>query len=221
MLIVVFVAAGNWQRGRLAQKVALAEQYEAASSTQPSALPRGDVDWNAWRFRNVEVRGRFDAGRQFLADNRVQAGRVGYHVIAPFTLDDGRVVLVNRGFAPRGRTREDVPSLPPPQGELRIAARINAPPPQYLELGEAAPHRAIVQNWSPERFAAATGVDVMPVVLEQTTDAGDGLVRDWALPDVGGDKHRVYMMQWYAFAALAFGLWAFFTFRALRARWQA
>ena len=64
-------------------------------------------------------------------------------------------------------------------------------------------------------------VDVMPVVLEQTTDAGDGLVRDWALPDVGGDKHRVYMMQWYAFAALAFGLWAFFTFRALRARWQA
>ncbi len=55
---------------------------------------------------------------------------------------------------------------------------------------------------------------LVPVVLEQTAavvrdDAparDDALARDWPAPDFGVDKHRIYMMQWYAFAATAAGL---------------
>jgi surfeit locus 1 family protein len=36
-------------------------------------------------------------------------------------------------------------------------------------------------------------------------------VREWPRPDAGVEKHLIYMVQWYAFAALAFGLWAWFT----------
>ena len=37
--------------------------------------------------------------------------------------------------------------------------------------------------------------------------------------DTGVDTHRVYMMQWYAFAALAAGLWIGFAVRrAVRGR---
>jgi len=32
-------------------------------------------------------------------------------------------------------------------------------------------------------------------------------VRDWPAPDFGVEKHRIYMFQWYAFAALALVLW--------------
>ena len=54
---------------------------------------------------------------------------------------------------------------------------------------------------------------MLPVVIEATEGAGEGLVREWPRPDTGAEKHRIYMMQWYAFAALAAGLWAWFSWR--------
>mgnify|MGYP000476319038 CR=1 FL=1 len=38
------------------------------------------------------------------------------------------------------------------------------------------------------------------------TGAPDRLVRNWPAPDFGIEKHRIYMVQWYAFALLAAGL---------------
>jgi cytochrome oxidase assembly protein ShyY1 len=38
----------------------------------------------------------------------------------------------------------------------------------------------------------------------------DGLVRAWPAPDFGIDTHRIYMVQWYAFALLATLLWLWF-----------
>ena len=38
----------------------------------------------------------------------------------------------------------------------------------------------------------------------------DGLLRDWPAPDFGIETHRIYMVQWYAFALLAAGLWLWF-----------
>jgi surfeit locus 1 family protein len=37
-------------------------------------------------------------------------------------------------------------------------------------------------------------------------------VRDWPIPDAGIDTHLSYMIQWYTFAAMAAGLWLWFTF---------
>ena len=92
------------------------------------------------------------------------------------------------------------------------------PTPRYLELRADAVQGAVWQNLDPARFAQATGVPVLPIVIEQTRPlhAGDTLVRAWPAPDVGADKHRIYMLQWYAFAALAAFLWLFFTFRRKR-----
>ena len=179
-------------------------------------LPAGNVDWMSWRFRLVEAAGHYDADRQILVDNRVHAGRAGYHVVTPLAIGDGRVVLVNRGFVQGGPTRDALPSAPPPSGDVRIRGRVNPAPGQYLELGDAAPQRGVWQNLDPARYAAFTGLAVLPIVLEQVEGPADGLVRDWARPDAGADKHRIYMMQWYAFAALAAALWSWFTFRRRR-----
>ena len=81
--VTVFVLAGNWQRERLVQKEAQREQLAAAVTMPPVALPRDVGSWPAWRYRKVELTGRYDATRQILLDNRVHAGRVGYHVVTP------------------------------------------------------------------------------------------------------------------------------------------
>ena len=48
--------------------------------------------------------------------------------------------------------------------------------------------------------------------IEQSPEGApaDGLVRAWPAPDTGIDTHRIYMVQWYSFAVLAVGLWAWF-----------
>jgi surfeit locus 1 family protein len=208
--VALCVAAGNWQRSRMAQKEALGARLAVALSAPVVALPAGVDDWSTWRFRQVELAGRYDEARQILIDNKVHAGRAGYHVVTPLLLADGRAVLVNRGFAAGGVTRAELPEARPPAGEVRVRGRINVPSRDYVELAPAPTQGVVWQNLDPVRFAAATGVAVLPIVVE-ATDGDDRLVRDWPRPDAGTEKHRIYMMQWYAFAALAFGLWAWFT----------
>jgi surfeit locus 1 family protein len=215
--IAVFVAAGNWQRGRMNQKLALRAQVEAAEALPPAAFPRTD-DWAAWRYRAIVATGTFDAARQILLDNKVHGGRAGYEVVTPLALSDGRVVLVNRGWVAGGATRAELPSVPPPAGTLAVRARVNVPPAGYLELAHDPVAGPVWQNLDLARYARATGIAVAPVILEQTAAvAGDDtLARDWPAPDLGVDKHRIYMMQWYAFAATAAGLWLYYTLRRRR-----
>src|SRR5438045_2263236 len=72
--IVVFVAAGNWQRGRMDDKARLHTQLDAAAAAAPAALPSNVGDWTPWRFRPVVATGVYDARRQILLDNKVHDG---------------------------------------------------------------------------------------------------------------------------------------------------
>jgi surfeit locus 1 family protein len=207
----VFVAAGNWQRGKMEDKQALRAQFDAVAAAPAAALPTEVSDWQAWRYRSVTARGTYDAARQFLLDNRVHAGRAGYHVIAPLELADGRTLLVDRGFVASGASRAERPRVPAPAGAVEVTGRVNLPL-AYFELAPAPPADGVWQNLDPERYAQSSGKRVLPIVLEQDARGApdDGLVRVWPAPDFGIEKHRIYMMQWYAFAALAAGLWLWF-----------
>jgi surfeit locus 1 family protein len=210
--VAIFVAAGNWQRGRMDEKARLRAQLEAASVAAPIPIPRDVGDWTTWRFRPVIATGTFDAARQILIDNKVNAGVVGYEVVTPLALNDGRHVLVDRGFVPGGRSRAVLPQVPPAAGEVTVRGRLDVPPAGYFELGRAAPEGPVWQHLDPKRYAEITGVAVLPVVVEATMPTGgdDALVRDWPAPDFGIEKHWIYMLQWYSFAALAIALWLWF-----------
>ena len=218
--IAVFVSAGNWQGRRMAEKERLRAQYEAAVREAPVPLPApgAAADWDAWRYRPVRLEGEFDAAREIYIDNRVHAGRAGYHVVTPLKLGDGRVVLVNRGWVPQGPTRAELPRVSTPAGRVTVDGRINVPAAGYLELDRQPPAGRLWQNLDPVRFAAATGIAVPPIVVEETAPAGDAgpLVRAWPAPDFGVDKHRGYRMQWYALAALTAALCIFFLLRRRR-----
>jgi len=214
--VAVFVAAGNWQRGRMHQKEVLGAALDVAQAAPVVPFPAAAADWSAWRFRGVEARGTFDAARQFLVDNKVHRGRAGYHVVTPLRLADGGAVLVDRGWIAAGATRLDVPVVPVPAGEVVVRGRVHIPATDYVELARSVPERGVWQNLDPARFTQATGLAVPPVVIEAIGGAGDGLAREWPRPDSGANKHRMYMLQWYAFAAIVAGLWAWFAWRGTR-----
>jgi surfeit locus 1 family protein len=218
--IAVFVTAGNWQRGRMHEKEARRAQYDAATAGPPlaaAALPasRDPAAWTELRYRPVSVAGEYDAARQIYVDNRVHAGRAGYHVVTPLVLADGRAVLVVRGWVPAGATRAEIPAARPPAGPVVVHGRLAIPSSGYLELAKNAVTDPVWPNLDPTRFAAAKGIDVLPAVVEETRAPvpDDGLVRDWPTPDFGVDMHRMYMLQWYAFAVLAAVLWVALNWR--------
>lgn len=207
--VAVCVTAGNWQHRRMLEKEALKKDIGTAAAVSPVPLPRGVDDWNAWAFRRVSVAGEYDAAHQILIDNKVHAGRVGFDVVTPLRTADGRVVLVDRGWIVGGPTREVLPRAPAPEGPVTLRGRIEVPSRGYFELGDRrAPAGPIWQHLDPVRFSEATGIAVLPIVIQsQDASAGSDLVRDWPLPDTGIDRHLSYMVQWYTFAAMAAGLW--------------
>ena len=216
--VAIFVLAGSWQHRRMLEKEAVQEQMLAAAALAPAVFPAGVADWTAWRYRRVAITGEFDARHQILIDNKVHDGRAGFDVVAPFALADGRVVLVDRGWIAGGPVHADLPSAPPPAGIVTLVGRIDIPPARYFELGDGkAPAGPLWEHLDPARFARATGIAVPPIVIE-ALDAphADGLVREWPAPDAGIETHLGYMVQWYTFAAMAAGLWLWFTFRPRR-----
>jgi surfeit locus 1 family protein len=197
------------------EKQALDNGMRHAAAIAPVALPTAADDWHAWRFRQVFAQGEYDARHQILIDNKVRAGRVGFDVVTPLRLADGATVLVNRGWVAAGPSRAVLPQPMPPGGGITVNGRIDLPPRHYYELGDgASPTGALWQHLDPQRFSQATGIRVLPIVIDAIDAAStDDLLADTTLPDTGIERHLSYMIQWYTFAAMAAGLWAWFTLR--------
>ena len=219
VLVAATVGLGNWQRHRGAEKEALRAQYERTAHQPPLELTAASADVAALRFRPVRASGEFDGRRQVLIDNKVYAGRPGFDVVTPLKLASAdRYVLVDRGWIAQGAYRSELPQVPPPAGEISVEGRINLPPAHYLELKMDAGAGPVRQNLDIDRIAAATGLPLLPFVIEQTGSAGDSLVRDRPPPDFGIDHHRSYMVQWYSLAGLGIVLWLALNWRARGSR---
>lgn len=201
--LLVFAVAGSacvwqWQRGRA--KDALAEQ-------RTRGLNQGVVDLAGPRdptldltHRRVRVEGRWVAHTVILQDNQTRDRVPGYLVYTALRRADGSHVLVRRGWIAGGadRSRPPVPRTP---AEPLVVEGISRPPAsRFLELQAASLQGTVWQNVTLERYAQRFGLDFEPLVLEQHSDAEDGLVRDWPEPASGSAKHYGYAFQWAAIA---------------------
>jgi surfeit locus 1 family protein len=206
--VVLTIGLGNWQRHRAEEKNALRVQLDQVDQQPAQDLAALGEEATKDRFRRVLVDGTFDRAHQVLIDNKVQDGRAGYDVVAPMRLSaNGTYVLVDRGWVAQGAHRADLPQVDAPATRTTLEGRVNFPPQHYLELGHAADAGPVRQNLDIARIAAGSGLTLSSFIVEQTSDSGDGLVRNWTPPDFGADQHRSYMVQWYSFAALAIALW--------------
>jgi surfeit locus 1 family protein len=208
VFLVLTVSLGNWQGQRAASKRALQARYDAALLEEPVHAGSTLLDRDATLYRKLELEGVFDDARTILIDNRVLNGAAGYHVLTPLRVDGSPfAILVNRGWIAVGRSRERVPAPPTPVGRVRLEGVAADPRSRFVELGNAAPQGRVWQNLDFARYAEASGLRLQPVVLQQTSDAADGLRRDWPRPDTGVDTHVSYAFQWYSLAMTLTVLW--------------
>lgn len=107
--LTVLLSLGTWQLKRLAWKNDLVETITSRlSKPRQLLLPSaewGSVDLAAINYQVVEAEGRFNQGDEVhlyaqVAQNKAKYSGTGYWIVAPFYLESGAVILVNKGFVP-------------------------------------------------------------------------------------------------------------------------
>ncbi|HEX9707995.1 MAG TPA: SURF1 family protein [Steroidobacteraceae bacterium] len=203
--VIAFSGLGAWQLGRAAEKRAFAEDFARAGP----ALEWRQLPAAAPRYQRVTVSGRYEPDRQFLLDNMTHAGVAGVEVLTPLLLDDGRAVLVNRGWRPFGATRGDLPAIAVNGAARRIAGRIDELPRPGIRLASppATGWPRLVQFPRIEELSTALGRELDARVILLDASQPDGYLRDWTVRGTTPDRHLGYAVQWFAFAALAAAMW--------------
>jgi surfeit locus 1 family protein len=201
LTIVATVSLGNWQTRRAEEKLALGRELDAAARGPVLNLPPATVDALGYAFRRVSVRGEYLPTHTILLDNKVLRGVAGYQVLTPMKIAGSDVaVLVNRGWVAAGVRRDVLPQIRTPDGTGTVEGVAVVPGSYIVELDAKTEEGVVWQNLVLARYAKWSGLKLQPVVLQQTNDTADGLVRIWGRPDTGADKHRSYAFQWYALA---------------------
>lgn len=200
---------GNWQLSRAEYKRELQARYDRMQEDGVVLLGAAAVDKEDVLYRPVAMRGAFLPGREIFIDNRVYKTRAGYHVLAPFLIEGStQHVLVNRGWVEVVNARRDVlPEVKPVPGIVVLRGVAVDTQSRYLELKGAEPQGRLWQNLDFERYQRQFGRPLQPILIEQTSDTGDGLVRDWPRPDTGVGTHISYAIQWFGLAAAIMVLW--------------
>ncbi len=106
LLIPTMIKLGFWQLHRHEHKVALNKVISQSLTATPvpaeSVTAPGQHVEHANLYRRVTAKGTFDTAHEVVVRRRTNAdGEVGYHVLTPFDLDDGR----GAARQPAGSTR--------------------------------------------------------------------------------------------------------------------
>jgi surfeit locus 1 family protein len=138
-------------------------------------------------------------------DNRAWDGRAGVHVLTPLRLGDQSIVWVNRGWMEKAPGLQTV-AFPPaiPAVDLPGVALASVMRRMELSRNETTLRQGTVwQNFDWESAAQRVKGNVWPVIVWQTGENSDGLLR--RLPELSSDvpKHLGYAAQWFLLASVA------------------
>jgi surfeit locus 1 family protein len=207
-VVAAGVSLGQWQTRRALEKESIAAKLTQREAAAPLDLNAARPNIGDAEYRRAVVRGEFLSGWPVYLDNRPHDGMAGFYVLMPFKIAGSDLhVLVARGWAPRDtNNRLKLPDLVTPRGQIEVRGVVRHNAGRLLQLGAPPDIRpaAVLQNLEVKQFAQASRLTMLPMLIEQTSDTRDGLVRDWPKPSVGSERNRGYAFQWYALAATAF-----------------
>ena len=204
---------GQWQLRRAAQKEAVQAAIESknmlpALDGRALAATKNIADQ---LHRRVLVQGVWQPAYTVYLDNRPMSGRTGFWVLTPLALQGSeQTILVQRGWVPRDFTdRNRLPEVSTPAGLVTVEGRI-APPPSKLYEFKGVDLGPIRQNLDLAAFRLETGLPLLDGSLLQTGAPSEGLLREWAAPNLGVDKHYGYAFQWFGLSGLVLALYLWF-----------
>lgn len=203
--IALTLALGNWQVSRGREKSDLKARLEQLGHEPAVHISAALIDANDVQWRRVEAHGRFEPKYTVFIDNRIRHGTAGYEVVMPLKLDGSdHYVLVNRGWIAGNPDRSRLPRVKTPASTVTVSGLAVVPSKRFLELSTKIAQGNVWENLTLERYRQAVRITIQPFVIRQDSALDDGLVREWAAPDLGITMHYGYAFQWFALAATIF-----------------
>ncbi|MGL5784260.1 MAG: SURF1 family protein [Alphaproteobacteria bacterium] len=187
---LILVSLGAWQYGRWEEKKAKLEHLQAQFSQAPVYGEELSQDLQ-FVFRKARLKGQFLHLEEKHLQARVEKGRVGVHVVTPFRLDDGRVILVNRGWVTSAglpfftRPRRTVPL----EGVILPLSRMNLFTPQND------PAQNTWYRLLPEEMFPGTSFQQTYLRVLQPGEDGQSLLKAQGLSTY--QHHVGYMLTWW------------------------
>jgi cytochrome oxidase assembly protein ShyY1 len=217
-----FTVLAPWQLGKNAKTSRENSQISHSLTADPvpvtSFLPHQDSSAPDAQWRRVTAAGHYLPDGQVLARLRVVDGDPAFEVLLPFAVDDGPVVLVDRGYV-RPVKGSQVPAIPtPPTGTVTITARLRDSEPVVqgkdpFRQGDAQQ----VYSINTSQIATLTGVPLAGSYLQLVEDQPGGL-GVIALPHLDAGPFLSYGIQWIAFGTIAPILVGYFIYSEVRQR---
>lgn len=224
---LILCGLGVWQIERMSEKHAYIERLTRQAAGPAAPMPPGDA-WNtlnpaALDLAHVAAKGSYVGDNVASVRTTIASGPPGSRqlsgfgrwIFQGFRLEDGGVVLVNRGFVPEARLGE----VGPATGSATVDGFLRAPEARNSFTPADLPARREFYTRDPAAIAAALGLPAAPFYLEARRE-GDGLtppagvdVRE--LIDRIPDNHLSYALTWFGLAATLIGV---FTVFALQSR---
>ena len=217
-----FTVLAPWQLGKNARTSRENQQIEFSLNTPPvplkAILPQQDSSASNEQWRRVTATGHYLPNAQVLARLRVVDGDQAFEVLAPFVVDNGPTVLVDRGYV-RPEPGSHVPEFPrPPRETVALTARLRDSEP-LLKDKEPFSRDGVQQVYSinTDQVSALTKVPLAGSYLQlvENQPGGLGLI---GVPHLDAGPFLSYGIQWISFGILApIGL-GYFVYSEIRAR---
>ncbi|MDM7255168.1 MAG: SURF1 family protein [Paracoccus sp. (in: a-proteobacteria)] len=187
-----------WQVIRLSQKQAYLAQIEADMQGTPAPLPTAPDP--SMKYAPVWVEG-MTTGEEILILSGMKDMGGGYQVISAFQSDDGRRILIDRGFIV-----QDARKTPRPPVRLRLAGNLHWPD----EVNASTPAPNLTENiWFARevaRMAAHLKTEPVLIVLAEAEGDLQGIT-PLPLTTAGiPNNHLQYAVTWFLLAVVWAGM---------------
>lgn len=194
----ILIQLGLWQLRRAEWKDGMLEQIQASIDAAPVPLP-ADPD-PSMKYLPVTVSGTTAAVEiDVLSHTREQGG--GYQIVSRFITDDGRAILLDRGFVPQQLRHVERPPV-----RLTIRGNLHWPD----EKGSATPDPNLGENiwFARDVPAMAQALDTEPVLVVASFVEGDAQGVEPIPVAIEGipNNHLSYAVQWFLIAATWAGM---------------
>ncbi len=216
-MIAVLLGLGTWQVKRLAWKEALLVTINQHSHAAPviatESLLTKNIDLD---YRHGEARGILLHDHEFYQLAISRTGQGGYHVLTPLKLEDGGLLLVDRGWIPYDlRNANYIEAYNRPAGMVTIRGVLRLPQrPSWVQPR----NDARGNNWyyvNLRKMAVAASVPAfLPYVLEAEASSNPkdypiGGQTQFDLPN----NHLQYAITWYTLAFILLVIYGRFSLK--------
>lgn len=200
----ILISLGVWQLNRLAWKEAVLADIDARIADAPVSLP-ATPDPQADRYLPVTATGRFTGEQLDVLVSRKQIGP-GVRVVEAFKTEDGRRILVDRGFL-----TDDQRNAPRLSGAATVEGNLHWP--DEVD-GFTPPPDATTGLWFARDVAAmAAALDTEATFIVARKPTG-GEIEPMPVDSSGiPNDHMNYAITWFSLAAVWLGMTAYLLWR--------